>query len=184
MRFQVGSLTCEMSLNDSRGVQTRWFLRGQKVEPPKYLDAADRRQYRAGRNAFLHAVGKLPARLGPQSSWHTPRRIAPTLVIAAALAACAPGNGIGLEAMLADHNCEQAGYEIGTREYAQCPMALYQQSAVNAAAMQGSLYARQAESARQNQPQTCTYNGSNIGGITGRTMHAGNRGDDEERNHH
>jgi hypothetical protein len=30
------------------------------------LDAADCRQYREGRDAFLRAAGKLPARLGPQ----------------------------------------------------------------------------------------------------------------------
>jgi hypothetical protein len=29
------------------------------------------------------------------------------LLVAATLAGCAPGGGIGLEAMLADHNCEQ-----------------------------------------------------------------------------
>jgi hypothetical protein len=61
------------------------------------------------------------------------------------------------------------GYEIGTPEYAQCRMALHQQSAINAAAMQ-AFYQRQAEPARQSQAQTCLYNGSNIGGITGGTV--------------
>jgi hypothetical protein len=90
-------------------------------------------------------------------------------VVAATLTGCAHGGGIGLEAMVADHNCEQAGYQLGTPEYAQCRMALHQQSAVNNAAMQ-AFYARQAELARQNQAQTCIYNGSNIGGIVGGTM--------------
>jgi hypothetical protein len=89
--------------------------------------------------------------------------------VASALTGCARGGGIGLEAMLADHNCEQAGYQLGTPEYANCRMAAQRQSAMNAAAMQ-AFYARQAEIARQNQPQICSYNGSNIGGITGGTM--------------
>ena len=66
MRFQVGRFTCEMSLDASGRVQTRWFLRGgRKTEPPKYLDAADRRQYRDRRDAFLRVAGKLPTRLEP-----------------------------------------------------------------------------------------------------------------------
>jgi hypothetical protein len=172
MKFQVGRFTCEMSLDDHGGVQARWSLaNGRRIEPPKYLDAADRRQYRTGRDAFLRAAGKLPGRLSPQASvsWRTLRRIAPVLVVATAVAGCAHGGGIGLEAMIADQQCEQAGYEIGTPEYAQCRMALHQQSAINNAAMQ-AFYARQAELARQNQPQNCTYYGSNIGGITGGTM--------------
>jgi hypothetical protein len=171
MRFQVGKLVCELSLDASGRVQTRWFLRnGGKTEPPHYLDAADRRQYRRGRDAFLRAVGKLPARIGaPTTSWRNLRRIAPALVVVAVVAGCARGGGIGLEATLADHNCEQAGYQLGTPEYANCRMAAQRQSAMNAAAMQ-SFYLRQAEIARQNQPQNCVYSGSNIGGITGGTM--------------
>jgi hypothetical protein len=83
MRFQVGRFTCEMSLDDDGSVQTRWFLRGgRKTEPPLYLDAADRRQYRAGRDAFLRATGKLAARLGPATSWRALRRLAPALLVA------------------------------------------------------------------------------------------------------
>jgi hypothetical protein len=91
--------------------------------------------------------------------------------VAATLAGCARGGGIGVEAMLADHNCEQAGYQLGTPEYANCRMAAQRQSAMNAAAMQ-AFYQRQSELAAQqtNRQQTCTYNGSNIGGITGGTM--------------
>jgi hypothetical protein len=50
-------------------------------------------------------------------------------------------------------------------------MELSRQSAMNAAAMQG-FYQRQSELAAQqmNRQQTCTYYGSNIGGITGGTM--------------
>ena len=91
------------------------------------------------------------------------------IMAAGLLVGSARGGGIGLEAMLADHNCEQAGYQLGTPQYATCRMELSRQSAMNAAAMQ-AFYYRQAEIARQNQPQTCTYYGSNIGGITGGTM--------------
>jgi hypothetical protein len=174
MRFQVGKLTCEMLLDGDGRVQTRWFLRsGRKTESPKYLDAADRRQYRAGREAFLRGANKLPVRLGPQAarSWRALRRLAPLLVVAATLSGCARGGGIGLEAMIADQQCEQAGYEVGTPEYAQCRMTLYQQSGLNAAAMQ-AYYQRQQDWywQQQNRHQTCTYYGSNIGGITGGTM--------------
>jgi hypothetical protein len=151
---------------------TRWFLRGgRKAEPPKYLDALDRRQYRAGRDAFLRAVGKLPARIGPQSStnWRALRRLAPVLVVPAMLTGCARGGGIGLEAMIADQQCEQAGYGIGTPQYAACRMELARRADANAAAMQ-AFYLRQSELARQNQSQACTYYGSNIGGIVGGTM--------------
>jgi hypothetical protein len=83
MKFQVGRFTCELSFDDDGSVQTRWFLRGgRKTEPPLYLDAADRRQYRAGRDAFLRAAGKLPARLGPATSWRALRRLAPALLVA------------------------------------------------------------------------------------------------------
>jgi len=95
--------------------------------------------------------------------------LAITALMAVSLAGCARGGGIGLEAMVADHNCEQAGYQPGTPQYAACRMELSRQSAINNAAMQ-AFYARQAEIARQNQPQTCTYNGSTIGGITNGSM--------------
>jgi hypothetical protein len=53
MRFQVGKLVCELALDESGGVETRWFLNnGRRTELPKYLDAADRKQYRAGRDAL------------------------------------------------------------------------------------------------------------------------------------
>jgi hypothetical protein len=60
MKFQVGRLTCETSIDDHGRVTTRWFLRnGRKADSPHYLDAADRRQYRAGRKAFLRAAREL-----------------------------------------------------------------------------------------------------------------------------
>jgi hypothetical protein len=87
MRFQVGKLTCEMSIDGSGDVQTRWFLsNGRRTEAPKYLAARERRQYRAGREAFLRATGKAPARLPTGSSWRALRRIAPILLVAAAVA--------------------------------------------------------------------------------------------------
>jgi hypothetical protein len=82
MRFQVGRFTCEMSLDDDGSVQTRWFLRGgRKTEPPLYLDAADRRQYRAGRDAFLRAAGCFD-KLSTAPSWRTLRRLAPAAAAA------------------------------------------------------------------------------------------------------
>ena len=89
----------------------------------------------------------------------------------ATLAGCARGGGISLEAMVADHNCEQAGYQVGTQEYANCQMAAQRQSAINIAVMQ-AYYQRQQDYYMQqlNRQQTCIYNGSNIGGITGGTM--------------
>jgi hypothetical protein len=45
-------------------------------------------------------------------------------VLAMLLAGCARGGGIGLEAKLADHNCEQAAYQPGTPHDAACPMEL------------------------------------------------------------
>jgi hypothetical protein len=91
--------------------------------------------------------------------------------VASALSACARGGGIGLEAMLADHNCEQAGYQVGTPQYAACRMELARRADANAAAMQ-SFYQRQNELAAQqmNRQQNCTYYASNTGGITGGTM--------------
>jgi hypothetical protein len=95
MRFQVGKFFCEMSLDADGSVQTRWFLRsGRKSEPPKYLDADDRRQYRTGREAFLRASGKLPARLPTRSTWRTLRRMAPVLVVAAGAAVILSGCAI------------------------------------------------------------------------------------------
>jgi hypothetical protein len=170
MKFQFGKLVCELSLGSDGSVETRWFRRdGRRTEAPQYLDAADRRQYRAGRDAFLRAAGKLPARFSTGTSWCALQRLAPVFVVAATLTGCAGGGGIGLEAMVADHNCEQAGYQLGTPQYAACRMELARRADANAAAMQ-AFYARQVEIARQNQPQTCIYNGSNIGGITGGAM--------------
>jgi hypothetical protein len=48
-------------------------------------------------------------------------------------------------------------------------MELARRANANAAATQ-AFYARQAELVRQNQPSSCTYCGSNIGGIIGGMM--------------
>jgi hypothetical protein len=59
MRFQVGKFFCELSLDDDGGVQTQWYLgNGRRTEAPKNLAARERRQYRAGRDAFMRAAGK------------------------------------------------------------------------------------------------------------------------------
>jgi hypothetical protein len=77
MRFQVGKFICEMACDAAGKVVTTWC-----PELPKYLNRAERRQYRDGRDAFLRTAGKLPARLGPQAgrSWGTLRRLAPVSV--------------------------------------------------------------------------------------------------------
>jgi hypothetical protein len=59
MRFQVGKFFRELSLGDDGSVQPQWYLgNGRRTEAPKYLAARERRQYRAGREAFLRAAGK------------------------------------------------------------------------------------------------------------------------------
>jgi hypothetical protein len=40
------------------------------------------------------------------------------------LVGCARDGGIDLEAMMADHNCERPGYQLGTPQYADCRMEL------------------------------------------------------------
>ena len=52
------------------------------------------------------------------------RAAASVFLPAGTLAGCARRGRIGLEAMLADHNCEQAGYQLGTPQYASCRMEL------------------------------------------------------------
>ena len=47
MKFQVGPFTCELSRDDNGKVRVAW-----QPEPPKYLNAAERRQYRDGCAAF------------------------------------------------------------------------------------------------------------------------------------
>jgi hypothetical protein len=71
-------------------------------------------------------AGKRPARLGPRAAggWRTLRWLMPVLVAAAMLTRCARDGGIGLEAMMADHNCEQAGYQLGIPQCADCRMEL------------------------------------------------------------
>jgi hypothetical protein len=90
MRFRVGRLTCEFSIGDEGEVVTTC-----RPEASLYLNLADRRLYRAGRDAFLRAAGKLPARLTTAVSWRALRQLPPTLLVAATLAGCARGGGIG-----------------------------------------------------------------------------------------
>jgi hypothetical protein len=68
------------------------------------------------------------------------RRLTPVLVMAAMLTGCARGDGIDLAAMMADHNCEQGGYQLGTPPYADCRTELARRA--DAAAMQ-AYYRRQ-----------------------------------------
>ncbi len=51
MKFQVGPFTCELSRDDNGKMRAAW-----QPEPPKYLNLAERRQYRAGRAAFNAGV--------------------------------------------------------------------------------------------------------------------------------
>jgi hypothetical protein len=167
MKFQVGRFTCELSVNEGGTVLAKWM-----PETPKYLKKDEREQWQAGLTAFLDSLIKDAPRPDRSLNGTTVVKHLLGLIMAVGLlAGCARGGGIGLEAMLADHNCEQAGYQLGTPQYAACRMELSRQSAMNAAAMQG-FYQRQSELAAQqmNRQQTCVYNGSNIGGITGGTM--------------
>jgi hypothetical protein len=168
MRFPVGRFTCELSRDSAGEVLATWFRR---AEPPKYLNKAEREQYQAGRTAFL---GQLPnvgetGTSAARMKSHTSAFLA--IAVAALLAGCARGGGIGLEAMLADRNCEQAGYQLGTPEYADCRAQIaYQRGMVNAE-MQARLQRQQDYYMQQlNRQQTCSYNGSTIGGITNGTM--------------
>jgi len=165
MRFQVGRFTCELSCDYAGKVVAIWF--GRAVAP-KYLNKAEREQYRASRAAFLGQLSNAGETGGRSATMRGPRTAFLAIAVAVLLAGCARGGGIGLEAMLADHNCEQAGYQLGTPQYAACRSELARRSAINNAAMQ-DFYFRQAELARRNQSQTCIYNSSNIGGITSGT---------------
>ncbi len=51
MRFQVGKFTCELARDASGEVKVEWQPR-----QPMYLNRAERRQYQAGRAAFLESV--------------------------------------------------------------------------------------------------------------------------------
>jgi hypothetical protein len=54
MQFLVSKFTCEMLLDDDGNVVTRWFLSdGRGADAPKYLNRAERKQYQAGREAFM-----------------------------------------------------------------------------------------------------------------------------------
>ena len=93
------------------------------------------------------------------------------MAIAALLAGCARGGGIGLEAMVADSRCEQRGFHLGTPEYANCRAQIaYQRGMVNAGML--AYYQRQQEqlTTQMNRQQTCSYGGTTIGGITGGTI--------------
>ena len=48
MKFQVGRFTCELLLDDKGEMQAQWL-----PWRPKYLNKAERVQYRGGRAAFL-----------------------------------------------------------------------------------------------------------------------------------
>jgi hypothetical protein len=52
VQFRVGKFTCEMSRDYTGKVVIAWFRR---TEAPKYLNRDERRQYQAGRDAFLEA---------------------------------------------------------------------------------------------------------------------------------
>jgi len=93
------------------------------------------------------------------------------MAIAALLAGCARGGGIGLEALVADGQCEQQGFHLGTPKYSKCRAQMaYQRGMVNAE-MQARLQRQQEQlQAQMNRQQTCSYGGTAIGGITSGTM--------------
>jgi hypothetical protein len=168
MKFQVGRFTCELSVNEGGTVLAKWL-----PETPKYLNKDERAQWQAGLTTFLNSLIKddpQPDRRNNGSAARV-KNLLCLIMAAGLLAGCARGGGIGLQAMVADYNCEQAGYQLGTPEYAQCRMALHQQSAINAAAMQAYYQRQQDYHMRElNRGQTCSYNGSTIGGMSRGTM--------------
>jgi len=93
------------------------------------------------------------------------------IMAAGLLAGCARGGGIGLVAMMADGQCEQQGFHLGTPEYANCRAQIaYQRGMVNAE-MQARLQRQQDQLMEQmNRRQMCSYNGQTIGGSTSGTM--------------
>src|SRR5258708_1857314 len=157
MKFRVGKFVCELSVNEGGTVLAEWH-----PETPKYLNKEERAQWQAGLTAFLDSLVKDDPQPDHRKGTTRVKNMLCLIMATALLAGCARGGGIGLQAMLADYNCEQAGYQLGTPEYAACRSQIaYHQGMVNAA-MQAQL-ARQAEIARQNQPQTCSYNGTTNG---------------------
>jgi len=117
MRFQVGRLICELWRDHAGKIRTTWFRR---ADPPKYLNRAEREQYQAGRAAFLGELPKVGETVDQSTTMKGRKTAFLAIAVAALLAGCARGGGMGLEAMLADHNCEQAGYQLGTPQYAAC----------------------------------------------------------------
>jgi len=164
MRFQVGKFVCELSVNEGGTVLAKWT-----PETPKYLNKAERAQWRAGLTAFLNSLIKDAPRPNGSTAWV--RNLLCLILAAGLLAGCARGGGIGLEAMLADSTCEQQGFHLGTPEYASCRGQIaYLRGMVNAEMQAYHQQQQAAYWAAQNRRQTCTYGGTTIGGITGGTM--------------
>jgi hypothetical protein len=168
MRFQVGRFTCELSRDHTGRVLTMWF---RKTEAPKYLNKAEREQYQAGRAAFLGRPSNIGAAGDRAATMKSRTSALLAIAVAALLAGCARGGGIGLEAMVADSTCEQQGFHLGTPEYANCRAQIaYQRGMVNAQ-MQAYYQRQQDYYMRElNRGQTCYYNGSAIGGMTSGTV--------------
>jgi hypothetical protein len=162
MKFQVGRFTCELSVTEGGTVLAEW-----QPETTKYLNKEERAQWRAGLSTFLGSLVKNDPPCGNEITWV--KNLLCLVLAAALLTGCARGGGIGLEAMLADHNCEQAGYQLGTPQYGACRMELAHQSAMRGAAAMAS-QDTMIRDYLNHQPQTCVYNGSNNGGIVGGTM--------------
>jgi len=81
-----------------------------------YLNKDERAQWQAGLTTFLNSLIKddpQPDR-GTNRSMARVKNLLCLTMVAGLLTGCARGRGIGLEAMVADYNCEQAGYRLGT----------------------------------------------------------------------
>jgi hypothetical protein len=166
MKFQVGRFICELSRDASGGLKIEWQPR-----QPLYLNQAERRQYQAGRAAFLDQLPESGQAGNGAATMKSRKSAFLAIAVAALLTGCARGGGIGLEAIVADGLCEQQGFHLGTPEYANCRAGIaYQRGMVNAE-MQARLQRQQDYYMQQlNRQQTCSYNGSTIGGITNGTM--------------
>jgi hypothetical protein len=166
MRFQVGNkYTCELTVNEGGTVLAKWM-----PETPKYLNKEERAQWQAGLTAFLDSLVKDDPQPDHRKGTTRVKNMLCLIMATALLTGCARGGGIGLEAIVADGQCEQQGFHLGTPEYANCRAQIaYQRGMVNAA-MQAQLQRESAElTAQMNRQQTCSYNGTTIGGITSGT---------------
>jgi hypothetical protein len=119
MRFQVGKFVCELSVNEGGTVLAKWA-----PETPKYLNKDERAQWQAGLTAFLNSLIRNDPQPDRRINGNTARvkNLLCLIMAAGLLVGCARGGGIGLEAIVADGQCEQQGFHLGTRRVCALPL--------------------------------------------------------------